>query len=452
MHRTSPILLGITCLGTQLFAAVEVPRFDWLQAGGGDRNDKIRAVAFAPDGSAVLAGEVQGDAQFAGQTHQSHGGLDLVLIKLSPSGELQWLRSLGGSLTDRAYGVVVNAEGQIYVTGHFESQDARVGDQPLSNAGDYDIFLAKYDEKGNPLWIRTAGGSGYDYGHGVALDPGGDVVISGAVSGEARFGETTVNAGARARSFFAAKYDAEGALKWVRTAEGGLSGSGHGIAIDGKGNIHLGGNASGSGHWGGLSIEAGARSSLVLKMDAQGQPIWCALNPGAGVHEITVDSSGRVWAAGMFKGEASFGEISRSTSSATDNDGFLCHYSPGGELRWTRFVSSTGTDYCLGVTTDGSGRVFVTGEYSGVATFAGADLVSRGSTDIMTAAFDKDGNLEWLVSAGGPRGDNAYTIAWHPSGRLIQGGSCNAGAQFGELTMEREKANEAYGATLVLPK
>ena len=53
----------------------------------------------------------------------------------------------------------------------------------LVNRGEYDIFVAKYDRDGKLAWIQTAGGKGYDYGHGIAVDDKGDVIVTGAAVG-----------------------------------------------------------------------------------------------------------------------------------------------------------------------------------------------------------------------------------------------------------------------------
>lgn len=444
LRRLSLCLLPALCL--PLHAAD--PVYEWVASGGGPKNDKIRAVTFDREGNAFLAGETTDDGTFGGLPRTGAGSMDFLLAKVSPAGQVLWVRSFGGGLIDRAYGVATDAAGHAYVTGHFQSTDAQVLGSTLPNAGDYDIHVAKYSPEGELLWIRTAGGKGYDYGHGIALDEKGDVIVAGAISGESRFGDTVVNAGSTGRAFFAAKYSPGGELRWVRASEGRLSGSAHGVAVDGQGSIYLGGNGSGAGSFGGMALDMGARASLVLKLTPDGAPVWAATNAGAGAHEITADKTGRVWAAGMFKGEAVFGSEKKTTTGPNDNDGFLCHYSPEGKLQWTRVVSGPGTDYCLGVATDHTGRVFVTGEFSATAAFAGRVLVSQGGTDIYTAAFDERGGLEWIVANGGPRGDNAYTIAWHPSGRLVIGGSCTAPVPFGARVMDQEGGSQAYGASL----
>jgi len=451
------MLRAMISLRTLCFALVATsiqaatPTFEWVAAGGGAKSDKTRAVTFDREGNVFMAGETTDDGTFGDLKRTGLGGSDFFLTKVSKEGRFLWVRSLGGSLVDRGYGVATDAAGNAYVTGHYQSTDAQANGQTLPNAGDYDVFVAEYDPAGTLRWIRTAGGKGYDYGHGIVVDSKGDIVITGAVAGEAKFGDVTVNAGSTTRPIFCAKYDAEGALKWVRTTAGKFSGSGHGLGVDGTDHIYIGGSGSGTGSLGTVVLESKTSAGIVLKLTPDGEGVWAATLPGApsaGFHEITVDTAGRTWCAGMFKGELNGGPI--KTTGDKDSDGVLAHFSPEGKLVWSHVIQGPATDYCLGVTTDHTGRCFVTGEFSATATFADQTLTSQGATDIYTAAFNAKGSLEWLIQTGGIKGDNAYCMAWHPSGRLIFSGACVAPVTFGGQTMSSPGGAEAYGVVLRL--
>lgn len=437
-----------------LFAAsvhAATPTFEWVATGGGAKNDKTRAVTFDREGNVFLAGETTDDGTFGDVKRAGLGGTDFFLAKVSTEGRFLWVRSLGGSLVDRGYGVAADAAGNAYVTGHYQSTDAQAHGQTLPNAGDYDIFVAKYDAAGTLLWLRTAGGKGYDYGHGIVIDSKGDIIITGAVAGEAKFGDVTVNAGSTTRPIFCAKYDAAGTLKWVRTTGGKFSGSGHGLGVDGKDAIYIGGSGGGAGNLDAVTLESKSQAGIVLKLSPEGEGVWAATLPGvpsAGFHEITVDTAGRTWCAGMFKGVLNGGPV--QTTGDKDSDGVLAHFSPEGKLVWSHVIQGPAVDYCLGVATDHTGRCFVTGEFSATATFAGQTLTSQGATDIYTAALDEKGGLEWLIPNGGPKGDNAYCMAWHPSGRLVFSGSCGTPVTFGEQIVTLPGGTDAYGAVLRL--
>ena len=427
---------------------------DWVTGYGSLTSDKTRAVGVDKAGNVFIAGESTGEASFGSLSAPALGGMDSFIAKLSISGEPLWVRSFGGSKIDRAYGVVADSHGNVYVTGHFQSTDVQRDGKELPNRGDYDIFLIKYDAAGNELWLRTAGGAGYDYGHGVALDPNEDVVITGAIQGEADFGTKRLNEGGTARAIFAAKYSSEGTLKWA-TASTGVGGSGHGLGIDAKGDIYIGGNCTGIGAYGSVKLEAlEGGAGLVLKLNPSGEAERATLFPGVGtaVHEICADDTGRVWVAGMFKQRVQIGQTALTSSGPANSDGFCAALDPSGAVQWAHGLHGEGVDYCLGVCTDGTGRAFFTGEFSKEALFAGETLNSAGATDIFVSAFSPTGALQWTEVWGGEKGDNAYTMAWHYSGFLVIGGACTGPSKFGDKIMSRPNGAEAYAAKLRVRK
>lgn len=428
--------------------AEEPPVCQWAFGGGGAEHDKTRAVALDEEGNVFLASECVGNAVFGERPWSSAGGMDMVLVKLDPAGEVVWVGGLGGGKTDRAYGADTDAAGNVYVTGHFESADLVVNGAPVVNAGDYDVFTAKFSPEGKILWVRTAGGAGYDYGHGLVVDGSGDVIITGAIQGESKFGEVKIAGEGKGRAIFCAKYGPGGDLKWVRTTSG-VSGSGHGIAVDGQGNLYIGGNVSGTGTFGNVAIEAPTQAALALKLTPAGEGVWASVIPGshgALYHEITCDASGRVWGVGMFKGAVSVAGETFASSGEKDNDGLIVHLDPGGQVKWARHLQGSGTDYCLGVATDGKGGAYVCGDFNAETELAGERLATRGSGDIFLASFDEEGTLRWVQLAGGEKNDSAYPLVFRAPDELVFAGAFSAPAVFGGHELKESGASDLYVA------
>lgn len=449
------ILIRPATLVVMFFAAIALTKSsnaadpvscEWVFGGGGAEHDKTRAVAFGPGGNVVLASECVGDAVFGGQTRRSAGGMDMVLVKLDSAGRVLWVSGLGGGKTDRAYGVASDREGNFYVTGHYESTDIALDGSVLPNAGGYDVFTAKFSPEGKVLWVKTAGGSGYDYGHGLIVDGNGDIVVTGAVQGKASFGTETVDG--KGSSIFCAKYGADGTLKWLR-ASSGVSGSGHGIAADGEGNLYLGGNVSGKGAFGTVAIDAPSQSAVAVKLTPAGEAVWASVipgSPGALYHEITCDAAGRVWGAGMFKGTVTVAGETFSSSGEKDNDGLIVHLDPSGTVKWARHLHGPGTDYCLGVATDGKGTAYVCGDFNADTDLAGMPLKTQGSGDVFLASFDEAGTLQWARTAGGAKNDSAYPLIFQAPDELIFAGAFSAPAVFGGREVKESGASDLYGA------
>ena len=427
------------------------PAFEWATSAGGLKNDKTRAINVDNEGNVYLAGEATDEVKVGDTTAKSAGGMDFFVAKLDPKGQFLWARMGGGGLIDRGYGVAADAAGNCYVTGHYQSTDADFSGTKLPNRGDYDIFVAKYDRAGKLAWIQTAGGKGYDYGHAIAVDGKGHVIVSGAVVGEAEFGDVKIPNEPNSH-VFCAKYHPDGKLVWAKVATGKAGGSGHGVAVDGAGNIYIGGLSSGSGQFGDEPLVTPKGSSAVVaKLSPQGDVLWIAQQfgePSCLFHEITCDKEGRVWASGMFKGKATLGAETFTTTGDKDSDAFLSHFDPSGKLLWSRVGQGPAVDYGLGIATDGQGNSFLTGEFTDVFKLGGAELHSRGATDVFVAKFDDKGALRWITRGGGDKGDNAYTMVCDKQGNLFFGGSFGGTAEFGGASITSGGSNDLYGAKL----
>jgi len=337
------------------------PVFDWAASGGGIKADKVRGLNVDQDGNVFVAGECADEVGFGAVTHKGLGLNDVFVAKLDPRGKYLWSKVSGGPQIDRAYAVATDAQGNSYVTGHFQGASAEFDGHAVRGRGDYDAFVVSYDQDGRFRWIRTAGGRGYDYGHAVAVDSRGDVIVAGAVVGEATFGDVVVPNEPGAH-IFVAKYHADGELVWVKVATGKAGGSAYGVVVDGGDNIYIGGLSTGVGAFGALPLSSPkGTSALVAKLDRDGQVLWLKQHlgePSCLFHEITCDAQGRVWASGMIKGRAQVGTEAYATTGDKDSDALLCQYDADGKLLWSRVGQGPGIDYGLGVATDGTGDVF----------------------------------------------------------------------------------------------
>jgi hypothetical protein len=457
--RISTVVCLILCCTLHLPAATPetAPVFEWAVSAGGPKNEKVRSVTLDREGNIFLAGEATDAVKAGDTTAQGAGGLDVFVAKLDPKGHFLWTRMGGGSLTDIGYSIATDAEGSCYVTGDYQSTDAAFSGTKLTNRGDYDIFVAKYDRDGKLMWIQTAGGKGKDYGHGIAVDAKGDVIVTGAVVGDSEFSEVKIP-NEPGSHIFCAKYHPDGKLVWVKVATGKAGGAGQAVVVDGKGAIYIGGLSYNGGQFGDKPIAMQKyTSSLVAKLSPEGEVLWIAQNagePSCLFHEIACDKEGRVWASGMFKGKTTAGNETFTSASDKDSDALLCHYDTDGKLLWSRAGQGPAVGqipvvhYGLGVATDGKGNSFLTGEFTEPFKLGGEELHSRGSTDVFVAKFDESGALRWITQGGGDKGDSAYTMACDPQGNLYLAGAFAGTAMFGETGITSAGGNDLYVAKL----
>ena len=89
--------------------------------------------------------------------------LSQLIIAQNPN--FEWVKQMGGYLTNTGRSITTDAVGNVYTTGWFNGTadfDPGVGTANLTSAGGRDIFIQKLDTAGNFLWAKKMGGTSYD--------------------------------------------------------------------------------------------------------------------------------------------------------------------------------------------------------------------------------------------------------------------------------------------------
>lgn len=346
------------------------------------------------------------------------------------------LAKAGGSSSDYGIGIATDASGNVYIVGNFFGT-ATFGSTSVVSAGSMDIFVAKYNSSGVLQWVQRAGGDSGDYGYGVSTDASGSVYITGSFSGTAVFGGVSVTSAGPENSFVA-KYNNSGTVQWVQSAVATTGSYGQAIATDASGNVFVSGYFSGTATFGSSSISSagGSNDIFIAKYNSSGTVQWVRRAGGTSYdfgYGITTDVSGNVYVTGGFSGTASFG--SSSVTSAGSADVFIARYSNSdGVLVWVRRGGGASNDLGLAVTTDLSGNVYVTGNFSGTASF-GNSFTSEGLGDIFIAKYNSAGTVLWGRRAGGASDDSGFALATDASGNVYITGYFDDTATFGNSTV-----------------
>jgi hypothetical protein len=125
------------------------------------------------------------------------GGLfaeNIFLAKTDASGKVSWAQRAGGTYSDAASAIATDAAGNIYITGGF-SETADFGNSNITSEGEEDIFVAKYDNNGNKLWVTGTGNTGEDGGGAICLNKAENMVyVLGSIQyGPVNFGNIVLN-------------------------------------------------------------------------------------------------------------------------------------------------------------------------------------------------------------------------------------------------------------------
>ncbi|PXY79355.1 MAG: hypothetical protein CXX81_02760 [Methanobacteriota archaeon] len=219
---------------------------------------------------------------FGSTTLSSSGGAEIFVAKVSSSGSWEWAVKAGGSLWDGGASIAVDLNGNVFVTGKFEST-ASFGSTTLTSAdgeSSRDIFVAKLSNSGTWLWAVRAGGPSGDYGVGIAVDNTGNAFVTGDFKATANFGSTTLSSSGDA-DIFVAKLSGSGSWIWATKAGGTSNDYGAEIVVDSNGNPLVTGSFESTATFGSSSVTSEGYSDifiskLVLKY---GQGNWHSVRP-----------------------------------------------------------------------------------------------------------------------------------------------------------------------------
>jgi len=351
----------------------------WVRRYNGPEESEDRASALAIDGS--------GNVYVTGYSLSSTTLKDYATVKYLSDGDTAWVRryDVPGGGDDYARAIVVDASGNVYVTGY-----------SVGCWGNTDIVTLKYHPDGATGWEAIFGGTGngWDGGSAIAVDGTGGVYVTGYAVG---FGTD--------EDYVTIKYSSEGG-DW-RTYDGPADSTdvGLAIAVDGSGNVYVTGRSIGSGT---------SYDYATIKYLPDGDTAWVRRYNGTGndwdeAGAVAADNFGNVYVTG------------RSTGSGTSYDYATIKYLPDGDTAWVRRYNGQGNGYdqATAIAVDNSGNVYVTGASTGSGT----------GLDFATIKYLANGDTGWVIRYdGSASGDEAaVSIAVDDSGNVyVTGWSQNS--------------------------
>ena len=390
-----------------------------VKGGGSTASERGRAIAVTPSGDVFVTGYFNTSATFGGITVTSNGGYDVYLVKYNSSGVAQWVKGGIGSSTDydEAFDVAVDASGNSFVIGYFEGTATFSTGVTLTSSGMSDVYIMKHNAAGVFQWVKKIGGTANDRAYGCSVDPSGNIGVTGYFTGTATFATGTSLTASGSADIFIAKYNgATGALMFAEKAGGSSYEEARGMDCDNNGNFYITGNYYGTATFGTGTGASSITSTTELYGSSPSQDIFTAKygNTGvfswvrsagggreAGGRDVACDDLGNVNTVGYFEGNIYFGtyylQNVASNPSFAYEDPYAAQYDTSGNFNWAVHGGSGWHDAGYGITTDVWGNVIVTGtlnpdgvvrNWNGMA-FAGATNSNNGD-DMFVA---KMGNL-----------------------------------------------------------
>jgi hypothetical protein len=356
----------------------------WSRCAGGSLIDEAIGVAVDGNNNVVVTGTFSSQADFGGgPLTYAGGGSDIFVAKYSPSGEHIWSEGFGSTSPDHANDITVDGSGNILITGDFSNSIDFGGALLSPYDGFSDAFVLKLSSSGAHLWSRAFGGPSKDNGYGIAVDGNGNVLVTGLFTNSIDLGKGRIFSD-NGPNIFIAKFSPSGTTLWSKClvdTSGGLGiGIGRSVAVDVNGDIVVTGRFQGQVDFGGgllSSTSPGYPDGFVVKYSAAGQHLWC-MALGAVWSEgmdVALDGNGDIVLTGSFIATADFGGDLLSSAGGSQ-DIFVVKYSATANHIWSRRFGDIDADVGQSVAIDINGNVIVTGQFSQTLDFGYGPLTA----------------------------------------------------------------------------
>jgi hypothetical protein len=408
-----PAALFFSLPGVPLQSRAEAAELLWNTFMGGTSADESIAVIHDANGNIFIAGW---SYNTWGQPVREWSGMtDAFVAKFNPDGVLQWNTFLGSSNMDKATDIAIDNSGNLYVTGYSNAgwgtpKRAHAGDSPKSDA-----FAAKLDASGNLLWNTFLGGADQDLGEALAVDPDGNIYVSGQSE---QSWETPLTAhGNPYQDGFIAKLDSSGVLQW-NTFIGAPSFSiCKAITAVSTDKFYVAGETGST--WGTpIASYSGNRDGFVAEFTTSGIRQWNTFfgsDEYETVYDMYADNS-TIHVCG--ESEDSWGTPVSPHSGRYNTDAYVVQLDISGARRWNTFMGNNpGPDFAYSISLDSESNVYVAGKSSdpwgnGAGSYSGG-------YDAFISRLNSNGQQLENVFLGSDEDDAGYGINVESTGEVL---------------------------------
>ena len=397
------------------------------------------SVVIEQDGSHASGGGAGGGAGGSPETTSAGGGA------VCPGG------SWGHGFADPykyEYGqsVAVDSGCHIVVSGSFGGE-MDFGGVSISGV-DEDLFVARFDPSGKPLWAQRFGTEPFQGSAFTAVDAKGNIALGGTYNGTLQVGDETLVA--KQNGMFALALSPEGDALWARSFIGGNDSVLSRVAFAPDGGVLLAGYTTG----GLLDLgqgpigDPGWSTGFVAKLGADGATSWAVPLDGLGVRvtSVAAGADGQMWVTGRFQIKVQIGSFALEGTGGSIP--FFAKLDASGGVLLAKAIPGEGSRVGNSVAVSPDGGALIAGDFDNTVDLGSGPVVVNGPYDGFVLSVDAAGNARWGVTFGGTGVDSIGGVAAaHDGGAWITGGFSHA-IDFGATHIESKGLTDAFVARL----
>jgi len=210
----------------------------WANNYGSTASDNGNVIVIDQADNLYLGGWFDDTISIADTFLIPQDGMDNFILKLTNNGERIWINQIGGS-TAYTYktSIALDTDNNIYVTDYF-ADTVNLNDTSLIANGNIDFYLSKYDLNGTFLWAKQYFDVFNIQSLSLTIDPNKNLYISGSYRGTVLYQNNILLTPYGIDDLFVAKFDNNGNFIWIISAGGSINDHGKDIICDNN-NVYI---------------------------------------------------------------------------------------------------------------------------------------------------------------------------------------------------------------------
>lgn len=395
-------------------------------------------------GNVFVAGDFKGTVNLGGEPLESQGQGDILVAKFDILGNLLWSKRFGDSEDQIFSGLTVDHDGNVILTGVF---DGTLDFGAFALTADYlNVFIAKLDPKGEPVWGRRFGtAQTAQWATAITTDADGDVLYAGNQEGTVDYGGLSLKT--KGTFIVTVKFDPSGKPLWGKTFSGSTDQEVASIAAGPNGAVVVAGTTKWSTIDGVTLGGKGQMDIFAVQWDADGKLAWAESfgdKEDQSLESMALDAQGGVVLAGSFLGKLDFAGVPLSADpKATSSSFFVAKLDAQGRPRYSRAFATGGP-----VAVDGLGDVFIAASLAGKTSYGTFPVTSAGAHDVVIVKLDSSGDTVATNRAGDALDQTAGAIAVDASGSVVVLGRFAGDMDLGTGELESVSGQDLFLAKL----
>ncbi|MCW9037231.1 hypothetical protein [Altibacter sp.] len=382
---------------------------DFVRTYGGSGEDDATSMVIANDGNYVLLGYT--DSNDGDITDKTGTDFDYWVTKITPAGELLWSKTYGGSDDDKGANISKTSDGGYLLSGYSSSADGDVS----NNAGFQDYWIVKIDSQGTLMWDKSYGFSGVDQSFDAFQTNDGGYFITGFLDVTASGGQGNDdgrNPQHGVGEFWGIRLDANGNTIWRRYFGGTNNDRSYGAVQTADGGFLMTGSSESDDF--DITDSKGSYDFWAVRLNSAGDKLWTKSFGGSEIdigYAMSHSNDGNYIMVGDTR--SSDGDVTNPLGNA---DAWAVKFNDAGTLIWQKTYGGSQFESARSIVPISNGRYVVAASTRST----NGDLTANvGLNDAWTFIINEQGGIDFQMSVGGSKLDFANKAMETPDGKLV---------------------------------